>query len=385
MPGSKFQDKASRKPLPVSIFDDGSKEGSENSQDDEQFKARREFLKSGLPESFKKQMAKTAAVKEAYASACASFQPVLHIYQPLKNVFIGVCHGPAQDFFIILKIFEPPTVSKDVSPEVSTEATGGKRKRPQEEEEVVKVAKKLRSARPAEKEPSKKERRTRRGAKCVPDDSSQAPAPLQSDTDIVVLDDSPARQSEPGVLTEDVLWTDKYQPQHSSEVIGNTSQVRQLHSWLKEWKLRADKEDKKKLKDQKQEEGTIDSDWECGEEDSRDAEDLLCNTLLITGPSGIGKTAAVYACAQELGFKIFEVNASSQRSGRLILSQLKEATQSHQVDTQGVNAHKPTYFNNYSASSSTVKSSPRKVGSPRRAVSSPENLHSHREPSNVED
>lgn len=47
------------------------------------------------------------------------------------------------------------------------------------------------------------------------------------------------------------------------------------------------------------------------------------------------------------------MNASSQRSGRLILSQLKEATQSHQVDSQGVNAHKPTYFNSYGTSSST--------------------------------
>lgn len=46
------------------------------------------------------------------------------------------------------------------------------------------------------------------------------------------------------------------------------------------------------------------------------------------------------------------MNASSQRSGRLILSQLKEATQSHQVDSQGVNAHKPSYFNSYGSSSS---------------------------------
>lgn len=35
-----------------------------------------------------------------------------------------------------------------------------------------------------------------------------------------------------------------------------------------------------------------------------DMEDLMCNTLLITGPTGVGKTAAVYACAQELGFKV---------------------------------------------------------------------------------
>lgn len=35
-----------------------------------------------------------------------------------------------------------------------------------------------------------------------------------------------------------------------------------------------------------------------------DEENILCNTMLLIGPPGIGKTAAVYACAQELGFKV---------------------------------------------------------------------------------
>lgn len=37
---------------------------------------------------------------------------------------------------------------------------------------------------------------------------------------------------------------------------------------------------------------------------SDEEENRLCNTVLITGPTGVGKTAAVYACAQELGFKV---------------------------------------------------------------------------------
>ncbi|CAI9612669.1 unnamed protein product, partial [Staurois parvus] len=94
---------------------------------------------------------------------------------------------------------------------------------------------------------------------------------------------------------------------------------------------------------------------------------ILCVTpCSLLGPPGVGKTAAVYACAQELGFKVFEVNASCQRSGRQILAQLKEATQSHQVDQQGVNAHKPCFFTSY-----TLGKSPRKMHSPKAVVSSP--------------
>lgn len=48
--------------------------------------------------------------------------------------------------------------------------------------------------------------------------------------------------------------------------------------------------------------------WDCGDFEgdpvSIDREKELCNTVLIIGPSGVGKTAAVYACAQELGFKV---------------------------------------------------------------------------------
>ncbi|KAG7096956.1 hypothetical protein E1B28_004353 [Marasmius oreades] len=35
--------------------------------------------------------------------------------------------------------------------------------------------------------------------------------------------------------------------------------------------------------------------------------DRLTNTILLTGPYGCGKTAAVYACAEELGWEVFEV------------------------------------------------------------------------------
>ena len=38
------------------------------------------------------------------------------------------------------------------------------------------------------------------------------------------------------------------------------------------------------------------------EDDEEDCK--LCNTMLVTGPHGVGKTAMVYALAQELGYKV---------------------------------------------------------------------------------
>ncbi|KAM4598279.1 ATPase family AAA domain-containing protein 5 [Polymixia lowei] len=451
--------KAQRPPTVVSIFDESSHEGSENSQDDERFRARREFLKSGLPESFKKQIAKTTATKEAYSLSCSSFQPVVHVLQtpqdcpltslpwpessflrclkelccpesksltPLKGSFScktepasrAVCEMgsgsrkeltehirdllveevsatnppfPVQRFlarFLKRRVdhLQQCTASEAVttSAPVSAEPVGGKRKRMDEGEMTGKMAKKLRSNRSEEENSSAPElqpakrggRMSRAQRRKLEEEEEEEKAKLLVETaPLPCQDDSPVegKIGKEDAAKEDVLWTEKYQPQHSSDIIGNTSSVRRLHSWLKEWKLRTDREERKKQKEKKPEEGGNDSDWDCGE-DSQDGEDILCNTLLITGPTGVGKTAAVYACAQELGFKVFEVNASSQRSGRLILSQLKEATQSHQVDIQGVNAHKPTYFNSYSsgsAGSARTGSSPRKVNSPRRVVSSP--------------
>ncbi|XP_029358814.1 ATPase family AAA domain-containing protein 5b isoform X2 [Echeneis naucrates] len=157
---------------------------------------------------------------------------------------------------------------------------------------------------------------------------------------------------------EDHLWTERYSPQCSSEVIGNSASVNTLHSWLKKWKLRAISEERMKTEERKDGDNSSDS-WDCGDfqgeagaEDN--PKDPLCNTMLITGPPGVGKTASVYACAQELGFKVFEVNCSSQRNGRHVLSQLKEATQSHLVETSEKDPLKPAYLNNYNRSSRTA-------------------------------
>eukprot|EP00063_Salmo_salar_P011472 XP_013986307.1 PREDICTED: ATPase family AAA domain-containing protein 5-like isoform X2 [Salmo salar] len=175
---------------------------------------------------------------------------------------------------------------------------------------------------------------------------------------------------------EDLLWTEKYRPQHSSEVIGNLVSVKKLHSWLKKWKRRADCEERRKGRERKLEENANSNDsWDCGDFQGEarveeDGEEDLCSTMLITGPPGVGKTASVYACAQELGFKVFEVNSSSQRSGRHVLTQLKEATQSHLVEIQGSTTFKPSHLSSYNNTSTKSDAVAGKVASPRKVFSS---------------
>ncbi|KAM9281471.1 ATPase family AAA domain-containing protein 5 [Morus bassanus] len=448
---------------PVVIFDESSQDASENSHDDEQFRAKREFLMSGLPESLKRQIAKKAAAMEVYSLASSCFKTVVHVQQkddcyPMWKLKSPSCllltklrkldtdvtnvtkmtlslgefstvnskltgnssapvlsgHRPVfsdtfredlldeimssnsqfpvrKYFYKFLKrqtermVFENSiqgyrnaTANSEVNQKHSDNWKETKRKRKETEDHKSKRRKQIEGTETEIKSrvsrnlisPVSGEKQAEKGqATHLGKNKTQKPDVTTEDTEYF---------SEPnalsGVEKEDVLWTEKYQPQDSSELVGNKKEIERLYSWLKEWKKRADLEEKRKQKREKEDKEHEDSLGSLDFKNNSDIEEetSLCNTVLITGPPGVGKTAAVYACAQELGFKIFEVNASCQRSGRQILSQLKEATQSHQVDKKGINAHKPCFFNSCSSAKSPKKMySPKKVISPRKPPLSP--------------
>ncbi|NXO11093.1 ATAD5 protein, partial [Oriolus oriolus] len=448
---------------PIVIFDESSQDASENSQDDDQFRAKREFLMSGLPESLKRQIAKKAAAMEAYSLASSCFKTVVHVQQkddcspmwklqspscPLltklrelstevTNVTkitlslgefstvnskrTGTCSAPvvshrpafpdafkkdlldeivsSNSQFPVRKYYssflkkQTERLALENSTQESRDSTANldviqkqpdswkemKRKRKETEDRKSKRRKQLEGTETEMKSsvprnlipPISGEKQTETGqATHLGKNKTQKPDGVTENTECLSDPSAPS-----GVEKEDMLWTEKYQPQDSSELVGNKKEIERLHSWLKEWKKRADLEEKRNQKrdneDKEQEDSLSSLDFKDSKSDTEE-EITLCNTVLITGPPGVGKTAAVYACAQELGFKIFEVNASCQRSGRQILSQLKEATQSHQVDKKGVNAHKPCFFNSCSTAKSPKKMySPKKVISPRKPPLSP--------------
>ncbi|XP_036694327.1 ATPase family AAA domain-containing protein 5 isoform X2 [Balaenoptera musculus] len=465
--------KAQKTADPVLGFDESSQDATEKPQAcDVQFKAKRDFLMSGLPDLLKRQIAKKAAALDVYNAVSTSFQSVVHIQQkddgchlwhlkpptcPLLTklkelntkvidlskcvmalgefstlnsnsksnnsavVFVGRRKDLTEEVrnllleeirwsnpeFSLRKYFplllkkrtehqvlsechrkqESPKLEPDVSRKetkrkrVEMENHKSKRKKPNEYSESPKKISgkleeldkrnnssgiKLDSSKGLFPKTSRK-KRTALSTRC------KVETEAVEDSDILIIDGDKSTSevsSIPDSGTEDMLWTEKYQPQNSGELIGNELAIRKLHSWLKDWKRRAELEEGQNLKgkrDEKQEDPLDGIDFKGSSDDEE--ENRLCNTVLITGPTGVGKTAAVYACAQELGFKIFEVNASSQRSGRQILSQLKEATQSHQVDKQGVNSQKPCFFNSYN-----IGKSPKKLSSPRKVVTSPRKL-----------
>ncbi|NWZ37016.1 ATAD5 protein, partial [Brachypodius atriceps] len=424
--GKKAQNSAGE---PVVIFDESSQDASENSQDDDPFRAKREFLMSGLPESLKRQIAKKAAAMEAYSLASSCFQTVVHVQQkddcspmwklqspscPLLTKLRELSTEVTNITKITLSLGEFSTVNSKQTGNCSAPVVSHRPAFPdavkrdlldeivasnsqfpvrkcysrflKKQTERLALENSTQDLDVIEKHPDNW-KETKRKRKETEDRKSKRRKQLEGTETAMKsktqksddVTEDPGCLSDPsalsGVEMEDMLWTEKYQPQDSSELVGNKKGIERLHSWLKEWKKRADLEEKRNQKrekeDQEQEDSLSSLDFKDSKSDTEE-ETTLCNTVLITGPPGVGKTASVYACAQELGFKIFEVNASCQRSGRQILSQLKEATQSHQVDKKGVNAHKPCFFNSCSTSKSPKKMySPKKVISPRKPPLSP--------------
>ncbi|KAI1306530.1 hypothetical protein EDD11_004718 [Mortierella claussenii] len=59
--------------------------------------------------------------------------------------------------------------------------------------------------------------------------------------------------------------------------------------------------------------------------------DIKSNTILLSGPTGSCKTAAVYACAEECGYEVFEVSPGMRRTGKEVLGLVGEMAENHHV------------------------------------------------------
>ncbi|XP_013190835.2 enhanced level of genomic instability 1 [Amyelois transitella] len=121
-------------------------------------------------------------------------------------------------------------------------------------------------------------------------------------------------------------WVDKYKATSSKQIIGNFENIKEIRKWLVTW---TENEEKSRNKINFESDS---SDFYHSDTDSKDSFKPTNNLLIIVGPVGSGKTSSIYAVAAELGIKVIEVNASSKRTGKIMLQDLQEATQSHKVN-----------------------------------------------------
>ncbi|GHP10287.1 hypothetical protein PPROV_000901800 [Pycnococcus provasolii] len=164
---------------------------------------------------------------------------------------------------------------------------------------------------------------------------------------IVLLDQNPAPSKHTAVP---LPWPQRFAPQTGAQLVGNDAATRYLSKFLSSWQVRMALEDgtaartadvKKKRKRRASacsDSDGSDSDFEsprggCRRRRSCSSSSNAMNGCLLVGPVGSGKTAAVYALAEELGYVVREVNSGDKRSGQAILSLVREATQSHRATT----------------------------------------------------
>jgi nucleoside-triphosphatase THEP1 len=121
--------------------------------------------------------------------------------------------------------------------------------------------------------------------------------------------------------SENFLYVDVLKPMKSEEFLINSKPAKELFNFLQTFNE----------KSESFEDFTDDSN------SSRFSVRGSNNFVVLTGDNGVGKTSSVYAVTSDLNYRVIEVNAGSRRSGKIMLQELLEATQSHRVQTNNNN------------------------------------------------
>ncbi|KAL0027064.1 hypothetical protein WJX79_002965 [Trebouxia sp. C0005] len=132
------------------------------------------------------------------------------------------------------------------------------------------------------------------------------------------------------------LWSIKYRPAATADVLDNGSTCREMLTWLSTWEAQdaisghenCSSGDCKEVLH----ECDPDQDWVQNGTDSDDStvgdSKQRQSAMLLIGPVGSGKTSLVYSAAQEVGMRVVEINSDCRAKGSCISAVVGEAMQS---------------------------------------------------------
>lgn len=121
------------------------------------------------------------------------------------------------------------------------------------------------------------------------------------------------------ISTKSAPFVEIYKPKMFSDYVFGIKHVKVLQEWLQEWNEKHDIE-------------LSDSDSDFGGSRHSMATKVSNNYIVLCGQQSTGKSSSVYALANDLNYKVIEINAGSKRTGKKLLQDLQEATQSHRIN-----------------------------------------------------